>query len=732
MDRLAQGAARVVAVVCMGLTVASCGGGSSPSNPVGQAPVITSFAASPSWVTSGQTSTLKWSVTGATSLSIDPIGTVSGTSTAVMPAADTNYTLTASNQYGSTQAQATLAVFPPPTIWFAPIGATTAIPQSQGASDYFDLFTPTAPWSTAASHVTVFKMYAGMLDLDDATLRNMFADLKRRHIAFAIEWGPLDEPNRCGIGEGFDGTLGLHYAQRIQQLGGSLQYIAFDEPYDGAALYNGTDACHWTAVQTAQNAAKNLAQVQSVFPDAVAGDIEVLPNDAAIDTWLEGYQQWVDAWQGVTGKPLAFFHFDVDWSSDWKPAAAALTRALAARHIPVGHIYNGDDGASDAAWMALAEQHMTDFETHAALMPDEAIFQSWEPYPKHLLPETDPTSFTYLIDRYFRERTALTLASTGAAGQGTLTAAAAPGSASPVANTAVVLTAVPLSGTGQPLAYTQTGTVPVNTQYVVFGSRVAIENCTGVVLPAEFYLTDFTLDAGAAGQVHADFTNQLNGWGIWGDPSIAQVEGTSLHVQLTPGETMGLNSGSLPLTAASAAYTFTVNATIPVGSRGEGCVIAVFQDGTFTELGRAVMQIVPLPMPLGSPQTDANGAFAFGLAAQPAPFALWADYTGSDTLWPAAAAVVVGGPPALAITGSLPDGVVGLAYSAQLGASGGRTPYLWAGGRMPPGLVLHQDGSLTGTPSTAGSYTVLVSVVDDTVPTQSANSSLQIIVKGSQ
>jgi hypothetical protein len=434
----------------------------------------------------------------------------------------------------------------------------------------------------------------------------------------------------------------------------------------------------------------------------------------------------------VTGKPLAFFHFDVDWSNDWKPAAAALSGALAARHIPVGHIYNGDDETSDAAWMALAEEHMTDFETHAALMPDEAIFQSWQPYPKHLLPETDPTAFTYLIDRYFRERTTLALSSTASAGQGTLTAVSAPESPSAVANTAVALTAVPLSGSGLPGDYTQAGTVPVNTQYVVFGARVAIENCTGVGLPAEFYLTDFTLDAGGAGQVHADFTKQLNGWGIWGDPSIAQVEGTSLHVQVMPGETMGLNSGSLTLLAASAPYTFTVNATIPVGSRGDGCVIAVFQDGSFTELGRAVMQIVPLPMEVGSPQTDANGAFAFGLTAEPAPFELWADYAGSDALWPAAASVAIGGPAALAITASLPDAVVGLAYSAQLVASGGRTPYLWSGGTPPPGLVLHQDGSLTGTPMMAGTYAVSVSVVDDAAPTQTASSSLQLIVKGSQ
>ena len=720
MGRWQRALTRGVSVAWIAVGVAACGGGSS-SAPV--APVIQSFSASPSWLTSGGSATLKWSVTGATSLSLSNVGAVSGTSAQVTPVADTTYVLTATNQFGSTQAQVTLPVFPPPTTWFAPMGATHAIPV-QGAADYFDLFTPAAPWADAAGHVTVFKMYAGMLDLDDATLTAMFADLKRRHIAFAIEWGPLDEPNRCGIGEGFDGTLGLHYAQRIRDLGGSLQYVAFDEPFDGGALYEGPNACHWTPDQVAQNGAKNLAQILSVFPDAVAGDIEVLPNGGAIDSWLEGYEQWVDAWQAATGKPLAFFHYDVDWSSDWRPAAAALSRALTARHIPIGHIYNGGDGASDTAWMTLAEEHMTDFETHGALVPAEAIFQSWMAYPKQLLPETNPTSFTYLIDRYFRARSALRLLSTAMAGQGTLSA-----NSGPLSGSSVMLTGVPLTGTAQPSAYTYSGTVPAGTQFLVFGARVAIENCSTVALPAEFYLTDFTLDVGAAGQVHSDFTTQLNGWGIWGNPSIGQVEQSSLHVQVTPGETMGLNSNSLPFAAAGAVYTFTVNALIPLGSRGDGCVIAVFQDGSFNELGRAVMQIVPLPFALGSLQTDANGTFAFNLAPQPAPFELWADYAGSSAQWPAAAAVGIGtGPPLAITTTALPDGRAGSAYTQTLTVSGGRAPYLWAAGLLPPGLVLHQNGTLSGIPAAAGTWMISVSAVDDSAPTEVADRSLQLIV----
>jgi len=171
-----------------------------------------------------------------------------------------------------------------------------------------------------------------------------------------------------------------------------------------------------------------------------------------------------------------------------------------------------------------------------------------------------------------------------------------------------------------------------------------------------------------------------------------------------------------------------VNAMIPAGSHGQGCAIAVFQDAAFNELGRVALQLVPLPIALGALQTDANGAFAFNLAPQPAPFDLWADYSGSAALWPAAAAVGIG-TSALAITTSaLPDGAVGSGYSQPLTASGGRLPYLWATGPLPPGLILHQDGTLSGTPTMAGTWTISASVVDDSDPSQVADRFLQLII----
>jgi hypothetical protein len=68
----------------------------------GTQPVISSFSASPASIAAGASSTLDWSVTGATKISIDQgIGNVALTgSRAVMPGTTTVYTLTASNAAG--------------------------------------------------------------------------------------------------------------------------------------------------------------------------------------------------------------------------------------------------------------------------------------------------------------------------------------------------------------------------------------------------------------------------------------------------------------------------------------------------------------------------------------------------------------------------------------------------------------------------------------------------------
>ena len=72
-------------------------------------PVINFFGAAPESLAAGQSTSLKWSVSGATSLSIDNgVGTVTGTSRKITPTATTTYTLTAKNAGGTKTATVTV------------------------------------------------------------------------------------------------------------------------------------------------------------------------------------------------------------------------------------------------------------------------------------------------------------------------------------------------------------------------------------------------------------------------------------------------------------------------------------------------------------------------------------------------------------------------------------------------------------------------------------------------
>src|ERR1039457_1191002 len=90
------------------------------------APTVTAFAAEPSSIERGQSSTLSWNVTDASSISIDnSIGTVQAAgSRRVFPGASTTYTLTATGPGGTKTATATVNVTEP-----APPAPPPAVPK---------------------------------------------------------------------------------------------------------------------------------------------------------------------------------------------------------------------------------------------------------------------------------------------------------------------------------------------------------------------------------------------------------------------------------------------------------------------------------------------------------------------------------------------------------------------------------------------------------------------------
>jgi hypothetical protein len=103
------------------------------------------------------------------------------------------------------------------------------------------------------------------------------------------------------------------------------------------------------------------------------------------------------------------------------------------------------------------------------------------------------------------------------------------------------------------------------------------------------------------------------------------------------------------------------------------------------------------------------------------------DYSGTTatqnyTLAIAAANVTFTNPP-------LSNGAVGSPYSAGLTASGGSGTYTFTGSGLPPGLTLSSSGTLSGTPTAAGAYSVAVTATDSSGLTASASFAVSITVK---
>lgn len=284
-------------------------------------------------------------------------------------------------------------------IWFCPLDPLVRPQLGYGGSpDYMALFSADAPWQAAAARVGVFKIYPQWAEqATDEQLRTQFADLQRRHIALAIEYGVLTATPQCGTGvESFGGEHLAAVAERIKRLGGTLRYLAMDEPFYWSTLYAGPGACRWPPAVMAASAAENIRALRAVFPKVEIGDVE--PAGFTNALYIEHYHACIEAFKKAVGITPAFFHLDEGWLPATFPADVIAIRAmLATERIPLGIIIDGDgsDG-SDAAWLATARAHLEAFARGPGL-PDQVIFQSWHRYPRTLLPESDPEAFTWLI-----------------------------------------------------------------------------------------------------------------------------------------------------------------------------------------------------------------------------------------------------------------------------------------------------------------------------------------------
>lgn len=296
-----------------------------------------------------------------------------------------------------------------PAIWLGgldPISRHAKYPDM--SSDYMDMFQPNAPWNHAAASVKVFELGPKfVMEASDEMLSQIFSNLKQRNISVAIGASWLPGSDACGKGvEGFthSGTA-VSVANRIHRLGGDVKYVVMDEPLYFGHKYNKQNACQWPIPEVASKVAVEIAAFQQVFPSAQICDAEpVATPDVG---WVSEIMQWTHAYQSATHLSLACFQADVQWTGPWQQQLAELKNRLHAAGIQLGIIYNGDGNAQTGLqWTQQSEQRIRMVEANPALMPDQALIQSWTREPDRMLPENQTGTMTSLVLQYVQQHKA--------------------------------------------------------------------------------------------------------------------------------------------------------------------------------------------------------------------------------------------------------------------------------------------------------------------------------------
>jgi hypothetical protein len=294
-------------------------------------------------------------------------------------------------------------------VWFSGVDPVVAADRlagnknataNSGANDFMDLFQPNAPWSKAAASIQVFKVTTQFLQrAPDAQLSAMIHDLQRRHIALAFEAEILVATVKCGNGmPGYTTTKVIQkVADRVTQLGGRIDYVAFDEPMAwGHFAHREPTACAYTAEEVVQNMAPNIRVLKAAFPSVVFGDIE--PVSDSTPGRLTDILEFARLFQQQTGERLAFLQADLIWQNSWQSQLTGWKQRLHAAGISYGVVIDGDPGdKTDLQWTQHAIERYRTIATNPAVKPDNFIIQSWQPRPTGFLPENKPGTLTSVV-----------------------------------------------------------------------------------------------------------------------------------------------------------------------------------------------------------------------------------------------------------------------------------------------------------------------------------------------
>ena len=294
---------------------------------------------------------------------------------------------------------------------------------------------------------------------------------------------------------------------------------------------------------------------------------------------------------------------------------------------------------------------------------------------------------------------------------------------------------------------TTAGSSPITVKVTDAGSPAqnASQNETIVINPAPLTITG-TLPGGTVGSGYTGTITPSGGTG----PYTCSIAGTLPAGLILTGCTITgtpTTAGSSPITvtvtdSGSPTQTASQNETIVISPAPLSLSTSTLPDGTVGIPYNATVGVAGGTSPYNC--TITAGTLPAGLSlsgctvtgtpttAGSSTVTVKVDDSGSPSQTTSGPETIVINPAALALTNTLPNGTVGVVYSAPIDASGGTTPYTCSisSGTLPAGLTL-TGCTVSGTPTTAGPSTVTVTVTDSSNPTKTVSQSETITINPS-
>jgi hypothetical protein len=342
----------------------------------------------------------------------------------------------------------------------------------------------------------------------------------------------------------------------------------------------------------------------------VVGDVLPPQGVRQFPDWQATYLTFKRELETAMGRKLAYLHMDVDWRQpDWPTAIAAMEHLAHGAGMKFGVIYNGDGLApSDEAWVAEAKRHFDELETLYGLIPDQAVFHTWNKYPTHVFPETSDTSQSYLVAQYLLPRTHLTVQRSTAGVQGRLIRV----SGQPVAGARITVDVLGDDPSEPPPMRRISGTVPPQARFAVLGLRVNTECwCSGA---NDLTLGTLSYRETAGGSVRYEYRYApppRPEAGLAVTPALVANQALT-RLKVAPNRSVGFNSPVFPVTPG-AEFQFQV----PLGSLSSsgmfGTATVIWMDAQQHGFKRDNIMVGNDATPIAAAMTDASGSFAVAL-----------------------------------------------------------------------------------------------------------------------